>query len=336
MRNGLRLLTVFVVTLGLGACSAVKLKSDGGDAGGADTRADRGGADMTGAAGQDGAAAGQDGAAAGTSDTAGSDAGADTTDAPATDLAPDLGSMDLAPDVSTADASDGGTTDVATSDGAPDEHATDAPAESAPACAMPFHDDWKQALSCTPIPGIPWYAVLGSPSSDDDYNMMVGHYDSIQRVDPLPGGYTMSFDLTIDDDLDFYVGMPAVSLDVPSLVRMGDKILLTGSHWDTTALVPLVETDFDGKLVANGPMHVTYYVQATSRSCAMRVDLGGHTYRSGFVKCANGDNAVDGKDVSTPQLTGNVSFGTLGYAHIGEIEGCADLSDAAISAAYAR
>jgi hypothetical protein len=343
--------------IGLTGCDAVRLTTDGGDAAqtgdardASDARDDANGdvprADATPEVGGiDAAPDHADAAGDGGAGTDGNTDGAtpDAADKPAT--VPDAVASDAADapvsEVGAADAAlevasgDGATPDVAVdaaSDAStPDAH--DAQTETAPACAMAFHDDWSKALSDSPEEGRPWYAPLGSPSTDENGLMMVGHYDSIQRA-PLTGGYTMAFDLLIDGDLDFFVGMPAVSLDVPSLVRMGDKIALTGSHWGTTALVPLVEGHFDGRLVNDAQMRVNFYMKATSRTCAMRVQLGGNTYRSGFVPCANPDTAVDGKDVSTPQLTGNASFGTLGYAHLGVIDGCAGLSDAAVAAAY--
>ena len=124
---------------------------------------------------------------------------------------------------------------------------------------MAFLDDWSKALSDIPQEGIPWYALRGSPSTDDDERMMLGHYEILERA-PLAGGYTLSFDTSLDGDLNLFVAMPAVSLDVPSVVRMGDNLILTGSHWDATALVPLVEGDFDGRVLANGDLHVDFYV----------------------------------------------------------------------------
>jgi hypothetical protein len=337
----------------LPACDAIRLTDDGGQAADAeDAHTDGHASDANRDAGTTDTSTQNDGA---TVDGAGdASANVDAKDAADADATADANANADADAASDSDAADGGTPDGDTSDSSVDS-SQDAPAEASVAsdasadaneggdalpppiasvCPTRIHDDWAIGLSCFPQDGQPWWAPLGSPSAWEGA-MQLGANDVIRRV-PLVDGYMLQFTLFLDGDADFFVGMPNVALDVPSFVRKGDKLILTGSHWDTTALVPIVEGDFDGREVSNGQPLVTVYVKATSKQCAVRATMGSVTYKSGFVRCANEANAIDGKDVSAPELTGNSSFTGGGYANIGVIDGCAGLTDGQLQTEYAK
>jgi hypothetical protein len=208
-------------------------------------------------------------------------------------------------------------------DAAP-EAASDAGADVRPPpnCAHPIDDRWDYGLSSS---STPWRLAFGDPHIDTSANRLVLTYDDVAQRTALVGSYYFSFDLDLDSNVTFYVGISNAWVLHPAIVRSGNEIVLSGAYYSMPGIAPV--GSFTGQRLPVGRLRVTMFADAVAKKIALYVVAGNERHASGFV--------TNDQDVGGVLLIGNNAGAGDGPARVGPLEGCSGLTQGEVTAAYA-
>jgi hypothetical protein len=201
--------------------------------------------------------------------------------------------------------------------------AADVPSEARPPvhCSHPIDDRWSYGLATT---SAPWHRAFGDPHIDTAAEQLFLTYDDVVQRTPVSGSYYFSFDLDLDSDVTFYVGISNAWVLQPAIARSGSELMLSGAYYSMAGLQSV--GTFTGQRLPAGRLHVTFFANAVTRKVALHVVAGRERRASGFVPV--------GEDVGGVLLIGNNAGAGNGPARIGRLEGCAELDPSEIEAAY--
>lgn len=202
-----------------------------------------------------------------------------------------------------------------------------------PACTQPTADAWTSALGAA---GNNWQLAFGNPASEPSNNRLRLSYDDIvQRSQPYSGGFYVTYQVTLEGGTVF---TPSPGLDgvvLPSMRRAqtggiqfgGDAY---GGQWSDSLPAGFAGRSSAAVLSAK----VTTFVKAQARQVAMKVEVDGKVYRSGWIAGTAGSQTDVGRLQLIGQNNSSVFSGSTDYVYVGPLSGCSAFSDAEIDALY--
>jgi hypothetical protein len=204
------------------------------------------------------------------------------------------------------------TPDVAARDGRPPTN-----------CVTPLVDGWTYDLAPT---SAPWRRAFGDPHIDVGADQLFLTYDDVaQRMPILTGSYYFGFDLDLDGDFTFLVGISNAWVLHPAIIRAGNEIVLGGAYYSMPGYASV--GSFTGQRLPLGRLRVWMFADAVTSKIALYVVGGGERRASGFVSV--------GQDVGGVLLIGNNAGAGDGPGRVGRLQGCTGLDESEVLAAYA-
>ncbi len=192
--------------------------------------------------------------------------------------------------------------------------------------ARSVDDHWTAPLSSS---SAPWRTTWGNPATTSADTLALSFDDVVRRA-PLAQGYALRFRATFNGgDMAIYpdFGIPGFTGNYPAIRRVGGTLTLGGLAYGRDRSFGTAGA-FTGQQVSADVADVALFVKASARAVAMRVQMNGSVYRTGFIPYANLDPGL------LQLVGGNNSGSATSKTTLSPIVGCAGMEDAWVDEMY--